>query len=140
MSLTLFQIPLKIAVWTDFMQTWQRKRSKKPRIFLYLYSVMMQVQVLVSVPVVIWEKCTSFIFKRNILSRFYEMLIVLTLCEVVTYNLLPTDTMIYKDRLKLRLHQKYVLHWFAQLYLIDFQIIVYTIVTVTCVGKCADFP
>lgn len=58
----------------------------------------------VSVPVVIWEKCTSFIFKRNILSRFYEMLIVLTLCEVVTYNLLPTDTMIYKDRLKLRLH------------------------------------
>lgn len=100
-----FQIPLKIAVWTDFMQTWQRKRSKKPpRIFLYLYSVMMQVQVLVSVPVVIWEKCTSFIFKRNILSRFYEMLIVLTLCEVVTYNLLPTDTMIYKDRLKLRLY------------------------------------
>lgn len=71
---------------------------------MYLYSVMMQVQVLVSVPVVIWEKCTSFIFKRNILSRFYEMLIVLTLCEVVTYNLLPTDTMIYKDRLKLRLH------------------------------------
>lgn len=58
----------------------------------------------VSVPVVIWEKCTSFIFKWNILSRFYEMLIVLTLCEVVTYNLLPKDTMIYKDRLKLRLH------------------------------------
>lgn len=58
----------------------------------------------ISVPVVILEKCISFIFKRNILSRFYEMLIVLTHFEIGTYNVLPTDTMIYKDRLKLKLH------------------------------------
>lgn len=104
MSLTLFPIPLNIAVRTDFMQTGQRKRSKTAKDFSVSLFCKDATASALSVPVVIWGKNTSFIFERNILSRFYEMLVVLTLFEFVTYNVHPTDTMIYKDRLKLRLH------------------------------------
>lgn len=75
MSLTLFQIPMNIAVRTDFMQTGKRKRSKKAKDFSVSLFCKDATASAVSVPVVIWEKSTSFIFERNILSRLHEMLV-----------------------------------------------------------------
>lgn len=53
MSLTLFPIPLNIAVRTDFMQTGQRKRSKKAKDFSVSVFCKDATASALSVPVVI---------------------------------------------------------------------------------------
>lgn len=65
MSLTLFPIPLNIAVRTDFMQTGQRKRSKKAKDFSVSLFCKDATASALSVPVVIWGKKHIFYFRKK---------------------------------------------------------------------------